>query len=321
MKIIKKTLKRRIKITKLKMMQRIWNIIGKTFSFAKLLFHGILRTNRYILTGNMKRYLKNGNNRIPEKDRIGILKFLSCNLISHISYPFIKEYRYRLIKPVFDRTCSMYYVLHDNKKLYFRKSWSKSKIRNMYNTLCTEQDKRSPHSYEYMNRQISTRDIAIDAGAAEGIWSLDIVENVKFIYIFELEEDWIEALNATFSPWKEKVQIINARISDKTGDGMSLDDYFQRKNISPTIIKADIEGGEQDLLKGSQKLLSNTIRGIVICTYHNSGDYALISSSLKDMGFKITTSNGYMLSIHDKPNFECGDISEIIRKGLIFGTK
>jgi hypothetical protein len=270
----------------------------------------------------MKQYLKNGNNGIPEKDKIGILKFLSCNLISHISYPFVKEYRYRLVKPVFDKTCSMYYVLHNNKKLYFKKSWDKSKIRNMYNTLCTEQDKRSPHSYEYLNQQISTQDIAIDAGAAEGIWSLDIIESVKFIYIFELEDDWIEALSATFAPWKEKVEIVNLCLSDKTEKGkVALDDYFQNKNISPTIIKADIEGGEQKLLKGAQKLLPDTIRGIVMCTYHNYGDYALISMLLKNIGFKTVTSGGYLLSIYDKPCFECDDLSNIIRKGLIFGIK
>lgn len=151
---------------------------------------------------------------------------------------------------------------------------------------------------------------------------MDIVENVKFIYLFELEEDWIEALNLTFSPWKEKVKIINICISDKTEDGLvSLDDYFQKENISPTIMKADIEGGELDLLKGARKLLSGTIRGIAMCTYHNEDDYVLISSLLKNAKFKIEKSNGYILSVYDNLNFECDDLPKIIRKGLIFGVK
>jgi predicted RNA methylase len=271
----------------------------------------------------MKQYLRSDKCQLPDKDKALMLKFLSWNLISQISYPFIKKYHYRKINPVYDAKNTMYYVLHNGKKLYFKKSWDKMKVCSMYNELCSEQDLRSPHSYWNFPVYYQQNDIVIDAGAAEGIWALDVIDRVKSVYLFEYEEEWIEALNATFAPWKDKVIIVPACISngsDKYGM-ISLDDYFCNENVYPTIIKADIEGSEIDMLKGASDVFSKYIREALICAYHNAEDDEILSTMLKQFGFQIKHSDGYMFNIYSEPNFCCKDISKIIRKGLIYGKK
>ena len=59
----------------------------------------------------------------------------------------------------------------------------------------------SSHSYHF-NINYTSTDIAVDAGAAEGIWSLDIIDKIKELYLFECDDDCIEPLRATFAPWK-----------------------------------------------------------------------------------------------------------------------
>jgi hypothetical protein len=271
----------------------------------------------------MKQYLCSNECQLPDKDKMLILKFLSRNLIAQICYPFVKKYHYRRIQPVYDATNAMYYVLHHGKKLYFKRSWNKTKICNMYNELCAEQDMRSPHSYWKFPIQYRHNDIVVDAGAAEGIWALDVIDKVKTLYIFEYEEEWIDALNVTFSPWKDKVIIVPACISNNSDmcGKITLDDYFISKNVFPTIIKADIEGSEIDMLKGSTIMFSKYIREAVICTYHNMEDSEVLSKMMKQFGFQIKHSEGYMFSIYSEPNFCCNDISQIIRKGLIYSWK
>jgi predicted RNA methylase len=45
-------------------------------------------------------------------------------------------------------------------------------------------------------------DVVADLGAAEGNFSLSIINKVKKIYIFEYDKEWVEALKAPFG-WAE----------------------------------------------------------------------------------------------------------------------
>jgi hypothetical protein len=184
------------------------------------------------------------------------------------------------------------------------------------------QDTRSPHSYQF-NINYTLADIAVDVGAAEGIWSLDIIDKVKKIYLFECDDEWIKALQATFLPWKNKVEIVKKFVSNQSDEkNIRLDDYFLEEGIYPTILKADIEGCEIDLTKGSTELLSKYLHHIILCTYHNENDYQNLSTIIQQYNFKIETTNGYMLSVY---NLDGGyyedDMSHRFRKGLIYGKK
>lgn len=128
-----------------------------------------------------------------------------------------------------DKSNGLFYVNHKGKRLYFKRELSKSAIKDLYRCLCIEQDKDSPHSYSFGEMSFQN-EIVADIGAAEGIWGLSLIESVKTLYLFECDEGWIEALNLTFSPWKEKVRIINKYVSDNSeGCMIRLDDYFMKR--------------------------------------------------------------------------------------------
>jgi hypothetical protein len=110
-------------------------------------------------------------------------------------------------------------------------------------------------------------------------------------------------------------------IRDDRNKKITLDDYFLKQNIFPSIIKADIEGYETDMLKGSPILFTKHIRGAILCSYHNPTDYMTLSKILKQFGFQINSSEGYMFNIYAGENFNGKDMSEIIRKGLVYGLK
>ena len=297
-------------------------LIGMIFTRLKYFCHQILKSNRYNLTKRLTQYLESGDCDFPAEEKKMLKQFLSKTLVSQISYLFIKEYNYRIINVLWDKTKSLHYVFHNKKKLYFRKGLSKNGIRNMYNALCIEQDTRSPHSYSAFPVNYKPTDIAVDIGAAEGIWALDIAEKVNEIYLFECEDAWIEALQATFEPWKDRVHIVNKYISDFTNEqNTTLDDYFGGKNIFPTIIKADIEGAEVACVKGAKILLSQHIRQAFICTYHNFGDFVLLTDMMKNYQFAVQPSKGYMISIYSESGYNCKDIKKIFRKGLIYANK
>lgn len=100
--------------------------------------------------------------------------------------------------------------------------------------------------------------VFLDIGGAEGIISLQIVEKVKQIIIFECNREWITALNATFEPYKDKVKIVNKYVSNVTkGFSVSLDDFISEECIHEQnfFIKCDSEGSEVQFLEGVRHTL------------------------------------------------------------------
>ena len=297
-------------------------LLGLIFTSLKYFKHKIFSSNRYNLTRRVVQYIESKDCDLPVEEKRALKKFLSCKLVSQISHPFIKEYNYRLVKVLWDNIKSLHYVRHNEKKLYFKKGLSKANIREMYNTLCIEQDIRSPHSYFVFPVSFHSSDIAVDIGAAEGIWALDIVDKVKRLYLFECEDGWIEALNATFEPWKDKVTIINKFVTDNTDErNTTLDYYFLTNQIFPTIIKVDIEGAEISGMKGACKLLSHHICHAFICTYHHVDDFALLSEMMRNHHFKVQSTEGHMITTYSEPDFFCNDIAKLFRKGVIHARK
>ena len=157
----------------------------------------------------------------------------------------------------------------------------------------------------------------VDVGAAEGNFSLSVVEKADRIFLFETDKQWIEALEATFAPWKEKVTIVNKFVGDQTtGKFIRLDDFF--KDLSGNyFLKVDVEGAESELIQGAENLftMAKNIKA-VICTYHKQNDQYEIDNLLKKRDFTTHFSDGFMLFYYDKkigpPYF---------RKGLVRAEK
>ena len=244
----------------------------------------------------VKRYDNIPKNEISSEIQDAV-DFLRENLysISPYPHPFTKKYHPKKIKVFRDKGLKMNYVLHDGKKLYFKSKMNGYNVRNAYSDLLVEQDLESPHRYETREFSVLNGDIVADIGSAEGIFALSVVERAKKLYLFESDKEWIDALKATFEPWKDKVTIIRQYVSDvDTDNTVTIDRFFDQNPVD--FIKADVEGAEPKLLNGATKLLAqqNPLK-IAICTYHKKDDAKIVEEILGKHRFSVNFSDGYCL--------------------------
>ena len=292
---------------KKKIKHLIFQLINPTFSYDPR--EGVKSLKRKL---SLYFFLHPGKKKMYNNE-IEFIRNKSNDTYSYIfPYPFIFDYSFRDISVIKDDNLNLYYVFHGDKKLYFSKKYDTiAKVKIAYYCALIEQDKKSPHRYLDENFNIKQDDIILDVGAAEGLLGLDNIEKIKKLYVFEVDFDWINALKATFEPWKNKVEIIHKYVSDNNVDNnISLDAFLKEERIN--LIKIDVEGVEKRILTGAQKTLLKTEK-VAICTYHNHQDEESLNDLLISLGFRTSYSVGYMLFILKKlypPYF---------RKGLIRG--
>ncbi len=228
-------------------------------------------------------------------------------------YSFVSAYKHENI-PVFKDTGNgLFYVIHQNKKLYYSRDYTtESSVRENYNCILIEQDERSPHRYTTANFDVEANDIVVDIGAAEGNFSLEIVERVGSLYIFETNQNWVEALQATFAPWQHKVTISNKFVSDIDSDTCISLKSFLNGHIQANFIKMDVEGSEVKILRNAKDMLKTMSKlKLAVCTYHNSNDAKQVEQIMKQCNYTYCFSSGYMLFIHSKL------LPPYFRRGLI----
>lgn len=247
-----------------------------------------------------------------------VLNYLKINPLAIFPYPFHLRYSEIDIEVYDDEEKRLRYVYLNDKRLYFKRKWSKREIKRRFNWLLIEQDIHSPHRYLTDQFQFEDGEVLIDVGAAEGNFALSVVEKASRIIIFETNKEWIEPLQATFEPWKDKVLIINKFVSDFTSSThTALDDFISQDERRAIFLKIDVEGAEEKLLKGSKKLLSREDPlKVAICTYHKQDDEKHFMTILKKKGFEAHYSNGYMIFYHDKTIK-----APYLRRGLIRAEK
>lgn len=148
-----------------------------------------------------------------------------------------------------------------------------------YAYLCYEQSETSAHKYFDDDFDIHTNDIIADIGCAEALITLDYIDIIEHAYLFECNENRIEALKKTFEPWKNKVTIVNKFVGEKDiNDVISLDTFFKDKQID--LIKMDIEGNEIKALLGAQNLIKgDKPLKFAVCAYHEHDDEDNITKS------------------------------------------
>ncbi|MFN5423395.1 MAG: FkbM family methyltransferase [bacterium] len=237
---------------------------------------------------------------VNDPERKEVIEFVKKNGVEVFPYSFTEQYVESDIDVFLDEQSGMRYVLMDGKRLYFKKRWTASRIRRSFHDLSLEQDNKSPHRYLSEDFKLADGDVLADVGAAEGNFSLSVIEAVKKVYLFESDPEWIEALKKTFEPWREKVEIIPKFISDKNdARNYTGDNFFADKELN--FLKIDVDGGERKLLKGFDDILSQrTNLKIALCTYHQHDDEIEFSALLRNKGFSVTPSRGYMIFYYDK---------------------
>ncbi len=262
----------------------------------------------------MLEYLNSQNN----EEKKQLIPFFTRHYFEWIPYFWIDEYdmydEESYIKIHLDKKMDMYFVDWHGKKLYWKQGTSKRKVLDKVRELYVEQDERSPHKYTTPDSIEGM--VVADIGAAEGFYSLDVVDRAEHVYLFESDPGWMKALRATFAPYKDKVTIVPLFVGNRVGDQFTtLDEFFRDKKLD--YIKADIEGAECEMLMGGSDVFKNKIKAANICLYHNPEDEVDILDKLKELGF-------YNLKI--SPGFLCWPKEALppekwLRRGVVFAER
>ncbi len=186
-----------------------------------------------------------------------------------------------------DVSCNMKYAIYNQKQIYYPEDYSDEMIKEGITFFIKEQMIYSPHCYmPDMNHEVKIGDIVLDCGAAEANFSLDVIDRVKKIYLYEGDTKWIPALRKTFEQYKDKVVIIDKFLDSYVHEGFeTIDNTVVEKEIN--FIKMDLEGYELKALYGAKKHIINSqdLR-LSICTYHQHEDAAVLSCYLQSLGCK-----------------------------------
>jgi hypothetical protein len=246
-----------------------------------------------------------------------VLTYLRNRSVKMFPYYFQDQYIESAIEVFNDPEKKLRFVLLDGKKLYFKKRWSKRRIRVSFNELLKEQDPLCPHCYENESFNFRNGDVLADIGAAEGNFALSVVEKASRIILFESSKEWIEPLNATFEPWKDKVTIVKKFVSDVNNPNCTrLDDFFAAEE-KLSFLKIDVEGAESLVLSGCKRILqTQRPLKVAICTYHKADDEQEFKELLTTYGFETSHSDGYMLVYTDRKLK-----APYLRRGLVRAVK
>ena len=258
--------------------------------------------------------------RIPKKkisaEELEVLDYLKKNPVTVFPYVFTSRYKEEEISVQLDPETGLHYAIYKGKRLFFKRSWTEQRIRTAVRNLLIEQDEDSPHRYLTEDFTIDEQSTLADIGVAEGNFSLENIDRAGKVLIFESNPEWIEALHATFAPWKEKIQIINKWVADVNDEKFITLDEVQRKYGNIDFVKIDVDGFEGRVLNGSSQLLTeNKNLRIALCTYHQQDDHELYTTFLRQKGFQVSHSKGYMIFHWGKQK------RPYIRRGLIRAKK
>ena len=168
------------------------------------------------------------------------------------------------------------------------------------NQLYIEQDINSPHRYLTDDFNVDKETIVADIGCAEANFSLDIVDKVKHIYLFETNNVWEEPLNATFRKYKDKITIVNKKFSNTDSkNSINGSKFLKEKGVS--FLKIDVDGHEDEVISNLEELISESKKmKIALCTYHSNDDFNKYSKLLQKYNYSIAHSKGYMIFYWDK---------------------
>lgn len=158
----------------------------------------------------------------------------------------------------YDEENGLIYGIYGGKRLYFSQSTHElQQAWQELNGLAAEQSEHSPHRYLTEEFDVDSDDIVFDVGCADGNFALSVVDKAKEIYLFEIEERWMKPLELTFEPYKDKVHIIKKCITKQSDNlSVSIDDFCAQNKIDRIgLLKMDVEGYEQSVLSGAERML------------------------------------------------------------------
>lgn len=230
---------------------------------------------------------------MPKTEENRAYRFMGKHGLTPYPYDYMLQYKRKSVQIQYDTVLNLPFILHNNKRLFFPTGYSEEKLTKIYLDLLIEQDINSAHRYVKDYSELAGKTL-LDVGSAEGLFSLDTIEYVDRVFLFECESQWIAPLKATFAPWNEKVTIVKSYVSDHSGRNIiTIDGFLKDKRIENLFIKMDIEGAERPALAGAMTTLQKGKNiDLVICTYHSKNDPEIISNFVSNLGYTFAFTPG-----------------------------
>ena len=255
---------------------------------------GQVKPCNYLLKGFKEEILERYG-KSKDEDIMGICGYLQDHELDMFNGQIKNDYRGDMFDIRRDERNGLLYSYWGAKRIYLSHAIRNELIAKEYLcSLCREQDGDSPHCYGMDTLNLCSQDVVIDGGAAEGFFALQIIDKVRKVYLVEGDEQWIQALECTFEPYRHKVEIVPKWLGRKADEGMTtLDRIGQPDEV--TVVKLDIEGAEKDAIDGGEGLFSSgRPMTAIVCTYHNTEDADMFDIFFKGKGFSTSFSKGYM---------------------------
>lgn len=208
------------------------------------------------------------------------------------------------------------YAIFKGKRIYYPDAhhFFRRNGKEFIGDIMYEQKVDSPHLYLKNESIIQVGDTIIDAGTCEGNFAIRFIDKVKKAYLIESDPVWVECLERTFRPYKNKVVICDRFLTRYDSDStVTLDSLVDNEKID--FLKMDLEGEEINALLGA-KLLKNNVK-CSICSYHKMNDEENIKFVMEALGYKTDVSTGYMFFAYDEDIFDTLDL----RKGIVYAYK
>ena len=184
-----------------------------------------------------------------------------------------------------------------------------------YTTITRMKETTFRDYYDLDLYDVSDDEVVVDLGAYIGDSALDFIRtyhSYKDIYCFEVSPRNVEKMRETLSGY-ENIHFITKAAGAKKGTMMmNIEDVVASDNTQTsahkgvetqvevttvddeisepvTMIKMDIEGAEQDAVKGCERHIRNEHPKLLICVYHNNTDIWKIPRMVTEIypGYKL----------------------------------
>lgn len=196
------------------------------------------------------------------------------------------------------------------------------------------------HHFDSAETPVDMGDIVVDCGASEGLWALTVAGRVEKIYLIEPQDGFVRVLQKTFARFIQTgvVEILNCAVGScdgicsvsSTGEadvlGSVVPDQHGKIRLyrldtlldgrRADFIKADIEGGEMDMLLGAEETIRRWKPKIAVTAYHETNDWRAMCTFVQRLDpsytWKLTgmTAWGKPLMLHlwvpGRTNTACG---------------
>lgn len=238
-------------------------------------------------------------------------------LIQFLFKPTIHETAKKHIKSITENEEFEFEFNAFPEKLYWPKSFSKGRLDQIISETFDENDW---HYYQKEHTKVESNEILLEIGAAEGLFPLTVLNKCKHVYLVEPSKTFYNCLNKTYANHLDKVTIFNSAVGNINGeiafnedsfDGMisesndadsekiqinKIDNLF-KNGEKITYMKADIEGFEEEMLKGAEQTIKRNKPKIAITSYHKQNEPNEIIALIK--GF-VPEYNYYVKGIHEQ---------------------